>query len=71
MEVIRNAKTMYYMGSRDENRKCPKKILAYCETVVGGLDRITCFVDNVPATGAVEACNLAVLSAELMGMLVG
>lgn len=34
LAVIRNAKTMYYMGSRVENRKYPK-ILAHCETVVG------------------------------------
>lgn len=37
-----------------------------------GLDRITCFMDNVPVTSTVEVCNLFCgLSVELMGMLIG
>lgn len=48
-----------------------KKFWRTVKLLSEGLDRITCFVDNVPVTGAAEVCNLAVLSAELMGMLGG
>ena len=48
-----------------------KKFWRTVKPLSEGLDRITCFMDNVPVTSAVEVCNrFCGLSAELMGMLV-
>lgn len=48
-----------------------KKFWRTVKPLSEGLDRITCFMDNVPATSTVEVCNLfSGLPVELMGMLI-
>lgn len=49
-----------------------KKFWRTVKLLSEGLDRITCFMDNVPVASTVEVCNLCCgLSAELRGMLIG
>lgn len=49
-----------------------KKFWRTVKPLSEGLDRITCFMDNVPVTSTVEVCNLCRgLSVELTGMLIG
>lgn len=48
-----------------------KKFWRTVKPLSEGLDRITCFMDNVPVTSTVEVCNLFCgLPVELMGMLI-